>query len=89
MSAATTTSHLAHFLSNPLFCSITGLHSTMIGHTKCDVCKSIINNELSSPDAIFHMIFGLLKITHSLHDQLQKLTQQISLNPPSTAPLNC
>jgi hypothetical protein len=34
------------------------------------------------------MLFGILKITHSLHMQMQKLTQQLQLNPPSPVPLN-
>lgn len=88
MSAATTTFHLASFLSDPLFCELTGLSQGMVDHIACDTCKSTISNERASPDVMFHMIFGVLKITHSLHCQVQKLTQQLSLNPPSSAPVN-
>jgi hypothetical protein len=51
----------------------------------CDLCKSPVSNERSGPDVIFHMLFGILKITHSLHMQVQKLNQQPPLNLPFPA----
>lgn len=68
MSATTTTDHLTSFLSDPIFCELTGLAEGIGHHTVCDLCKSTISNEKSAPDVMFHMIFGILKITHSLHN---------------------
>jgi len=88
MSATTTTEHLTSFLSDPIFSELTGLAEGIGNHTRCELCKSTISNERSAPDVMFHMLFSVLKITHSLHMQMQKLAQQLPLNPPSPAPLN-